>query len=283
MADATETTMTTMEDLLSETGAGTELDLTGTSNTPYDEELDSPIIGQQYLAKFHPLTNYETEYEERESSVVSGVHFNTPREMQTYLDSGYEKISVEEQNELVNGKIRNIVTKELCDRPPVIIPLETKKESLISRVNSFTAKNITGGFEFEVTSGSQTGLAKFDSSEQDQMTFSTMYAASQSPNFETTEPYNGFIPMRGYPITISEVNGESVKTIGEEKLVYLLDKQNMQFFSDSLALHIGSCKQYGWSLQYKVNGATEETWDTVYAEVMAIVAPEELEKENSAK
>lgn len=280
MADATETTMTTMEDLLSETGAGTELDLTGTSNTPYDEELDSPIIGQQYLAKFHPLANYETEYEERESSVVSGVHFNTPREMQTYLDSGYEKISVEEQNELVNGKIRNIVTKELCDRPPVIIPLETKKESLISRVNSFTAKNITGGFEFEVTSGTVTGLAKFDSSEQDQMTFSTMYAASQSPNFETTEPYNGYIPMRGYPIT---VNADGTKVVSDIKNVYYLNAQNMQYFSDALALHIGSCKQYGWYLQSKVNQATEETWDAVYAEVMAIVAPEELEKETAAE
>ena len=126
------TTMTSMESLLKETGAGTELDLTGTSSTPYDETLDSPIIGQQYLAKFHPLANYETQYEERESSVVSGVHFNTPREMQTYLDDGYEKISVDMQNGLVNGKIRDIKTKELVDRPPVIIPLEDKKSSLFT-------------------------------------------------------------------------------------------------------------------------------------------------------
>ena len=278
---AEETKLTSMTDLLEETGAGnSSLDLSSTSQVPYDEELDSPIIGQQYCAKFKPITNYEDQYEERESSVVSGVHYNTLREMQVYLDKGYEKITVAEQEALVNGKVRNIVTKELCDRPPVIIPLQSKKDSLLSRVNSFTAKNITGGFEFEVTSGTVTGLAKFDSSEQDQMTFSTMYAASQSPNFETTEPYNGYIPMRGYPVT---VNADGTKVVSDIKNVYYLNAQNMQYFSDALALHIGSCKQYGWYLQSKVNQATEETWDAVYAEVMAIVAPEELEKETAAE
>ena len=273
MADATETTMTTMEELLEQTGSGSELDLTGTSTTPYDETLDSPIIGQQYCAKFKPVKNYEDVYEERESSVVSGVHYNTLREMQVYLDKGYEKITIEEQNELVNGKIRRIDTKELCDRPPIIIPLSQKQAGLLSRINSYTAKKITGGFEFTVTSGPVTGTAIFDSSEQDQMTFSTMYAASQSPNFETTEPYNGFIPMRGYPVTENEETGE--KIVSDTKVVYYLNAENMQFFSDALALHIGSCKQYGWSLQAKVKEATEETWDAVYAEIIAIVAPED--------
>ena len=99
----TETNITSMEDLLAETGAGgSDLDLTGTSTVEYDETLDSPIIGQQYLAKFEPLKGHEDELEERKSSVVSGVHFNTLREMQTYLDDGYEKITVAEQEALVN-------------------------------------------------------------------------------------------------------------------------------------------------------------------------------------
>ena len=264
------TTMTSMESLLKETGAGTELDLTGTSSTPYDETLDSPIIGQQYLAKFHPLANYETQYEERESSVVSGVHFNTPREMQTYLDDGYEKISVDMQNGLVNGKIRDIKTKELVDRPPVIIPLEDKKSSLLSRIDNYTEKTITSGFEFNVTSGTITGPAMFDSTKEDQMTFSTMYAASQSPNFENTPPYNGFIPMRGRKIT-KDLNKTTV--VDTEKQIYQLDQNNMQFFSDALALHIGKCKQIGWSLQNKVNEADEGTWDKVSAEIEALINP----------
>ena len=88
--------ITSMEELMEETGVTpvSDVDLSTTSSQVYDEELDSPIIGQQYLAKFAPLQDHEDELEERKSSVVSGVHFNTLREMQTYLDDGYEKITV---------------------------------------------------------------------------------------------------------------------------------------------------------------------------------------------
>ena len=270
--------ITSMEELMQETGVTpvSDVDLSTTSSQVYDEELDSPIIGQQYLAKFAPLQDHEDELEERKSSVVSGVHFNTLREMQTYLDDGYEKITVAEQEGLVNGKVRNIATKELCDRPPVVISLESKKTSLLSRVDAYTAKSITGGFEFEVTSGTTTGLAVFDSTEQDQMTFATMYNASQSPNFETTEPYNGFIPMRGRAVTV--VDG--VKTVAEVKTVYMLNRENMQYFSDALALHIGACKQRGWALQNQVQGATEETWEAVYNAVLDVIDPNRESEQN---
>ena len=267
----TETNITSMEDLLAETGAGgSDLDLTGTSSIEYDETLDSPIIGQQYLAKFHPLENYEDQYEERESSVVSGVHFNTPREMQKYLDQGYEKITVDEQNALCNGKVRTIDTKELADKPPVIIPLADKKKNLEARVDSHTEKTITGGFYFTVTEGPVTGKAKFDSSKEDQMTFSTMYAASKSPDFAITEPYNGYIPMRGYPVSTA-VDGSEV--LGD-KIIYQLNAAMMQAFSDALALHIGSCKQVGWALKAKVEEATELNWETIEAEVLAVIGSE---------
>ena len=267
----TETNITSMEDLLAETGAGgSDLDLTGTSSIEYDETLDSPIIGQQYLAKFHPLENYEDQYEERESSVVSGVHFNTPREMQKYLDQGYEKITVDEQNALCNGKVRTIDTKELADKPPVIIPLADKKKNLEARVDSYTEKSITGGFYFTVTEGPVTGKAKFDSSKEDQMTFSTMYAASKSPDFATTEPYNGYIPMRGYPVSRA-VDGSEVLS---DKIIYQLNGAMMQAFSDALALHIGSCKQVGWALKAKVEEATELNWETIEAEVLAVIGSE---------
>ena len=270
----TESNITSMEDLLQETGAGTssDLDLSGTSTVEYDETLDSPIIGQQYLAKFHPLADYEDQYEERESSVVSGVHFNTPREMQKYLDQGYEKITVDEQNALCNGKVRTIDTKELADKPPVIVPLADKKKNLEARIDNHTEKSITGGFYFEVTEGPITGKAKFDSSKEDQMTFSTMYAASKSPDFETTEPYNGYIPMRGYPVSIA-VDGSEV--LGD-KIIYYLNTAMMQAFSDALALHIGACKQTGWALKAKVEEATVLTWENVEAEILAIIGtPEE--------
>lgn len=267
------TTMTSMEDLLSETGNG-DLDLSGTSNVPYDEELDSPIIGQQYLAKFHALENYETEYEERESSVVSGVHFNTAREMQTYLDDGYVKISVEEQNALVDGGVRRISDGMIVERPPVIVPFESKKAALLSRIDSYSAKRYVGGFYYNVTSGPLTGWGYFDSSEEDQQNFSTMYAATQSPNFETHPIYQGFIPMRGRVVTNK---GEESEVIAADKSMFYLNKENMQLFMDAFAEHVGYVKTEGWSLQNMVNNATEETWDEVEAQVLAVIGEESTE------
>lgn len=268
MSDST--TMTNMEDLLTETGSG-DLDLSETSNVVYDEELDSPIIGQQYLAKFHPLTDYETEYEERESSVVSGVHFNTAREMQVYLDDGYVKISVEEQNALVDGGVRRIADGAIVERPPVIVPFASKQAALLAKIDTYSAKRYVGGFYYNVTSGVLLGWGYFDSSEEDQQNFSTMYAATQSPNFESHPVYQGFIPMRGRVVTDK---GLETEVIAEDKSMYYLNKENMQLFMDAFAEHVGYVKTEGWNLQNMVNGATEETWDQVEAQVLAIIGEE---------
>ena len=256
-----ESGVTSMETLLSETGNG-DLDLSGTNGTPYDPDQDDPIIGQQYLATFADLKDYEDLYEERTSSVVSGVHFNTVREMETWIAKGYQKITVEEQNALVDGGVRRKSDGAIVPRPPVIIPLQSRIDSLLSQINNYTAEQITGGFEFEVTStipGGPLGLAKFDSSKEDQMTFSTMYAASKSPDFDTTEPYLGHIPMRGYPV----IDGE----VSDTKQVYFLDAANMQGFQDAMALHIGNCKMEGWELQSIANSATDETIDAVEQQI----------------
>jgi len=256
-----ESGMTSMETLLSETGNG-DLDLSGTNGVPYDEDQDAPIIGQQYLATFQDLKDYEDTLEERTSSVVSSVHFKTKREMQVWIDKGYEPITVEEQNALVNGGVRRKSDGQIVDRPPVIVPLSSRIDRLLSQIDGYTADQITGGFIFNVTStipGGPLGSAKFDSSKEDQMTFSTMYAASKSPDFDTTEPYLGHIPMRGYPI----VDGE----VSDTKQVFYLDAANMQGFSDALALHIGNCKMNGWQLQSKAKAATEETIDAVEQEI----------------
>lgn len=264
MPDNENTTLTSMEDLMEQTGAGSasDLDLSGTSNVPYDEDKDAPIIGQQYLATFQDLKDYEELYEERTSSIVSGVHYTTYRQMEEWIAKGYQKITVEEQNALVDGGVRRKSDGAIVPRPPVIIPLQSRIDSLLSQIDSYTAEQITGGFTFEVTStipGGPLGLAKFDSSKEDQMTFSTMYAASKSPDFDTTEPYLGHIPMRGYPV----VDGE----VSDTKQVYYLDAVNMQGFSDALALHIGNCKMNGWQLQSKAKAATEETIDAVEQEI----------------
>ncbi len=245
------TTLTSMEDLMDQTGAET-------SNAPYDEE-DDRIEGQQYLATFQDLKDYEDLYEERTSSIVSGVHFETKTQMQEWIAKGYQMITVEEQEALVNGGVRRKSDGAIVDRPPVIVPLEDRIARLISQINDYTANRIVGGFAFEVTSGPVTGTAKFDSSKEDQMTFATMYAASKSPDFETTPPYNGFIPMRGY----KAISGG----FEPEKTVFYLNAENMQRFSDALALHIGTCKTEGWQLQNTAKAATAETIDTVEQQI----------------
>ena len=249
--------LTSMTELLDETGNG-DLDLSGTNGVPYDEDQDAPIIGQQYLATFQDLKDYEDLYEERTSSVVSGVHFNTKREMQVWLDKGYQKITVEEQNALVNGGVRRKSDGMIVPRPPVIIPLQNRIDSLIGQINNYTAEQITGGFVSEVTSGPNPGTAKFDSTTNDQNTFSMMYAAAQSPDFETSE-YHGVIPVRGY----RAISGG----FEPEKEVFYLNTENMQRLMDNLALHIGQCKIVGWNLQAKASAATAETIDAVEAEI----------------
>lgn len=251
--------LTSMTELLDETGNG-DLDLSGTNGVPYDEDQDAPIIGQQYLATFQDLKDYEDTLEERTSSVVSGVHFKTKREMQVWLDKGYQKITVEEQNALVNGGVRRKSDGVIVDRPPVIIPLQNRIDSLLGQINNYTAGRITGGFIFEVTSTPVTGKAMFDSSKEDQMTFSTMFAASQSPDFPDHPVYHGRIPMRGRAVS-------DMGLIADEKTIYYLDTENMLAFESALAEHIGTCKTEGWQLQSIANSATAETIDAVEQQI----------------
>ena len=280
-----------MEDLLTETGASTnpELDLSGTTAHEFDEELDSPIVAQQYLAKFHDMEDYP-ELEERETSVVSGVHFNTVREMNTYLEDGFEKISVEEQNELVNGKVRNKATKELVDRPVKELTLAQKKSSLLSKIDAYSQKQYVSGFAFEVEKDNEETKAWFDTTDEDQSNFQTMYAASKSPDFETDPTYQGKIPMRGIPYDVYVSQSETATHSGESmstqdwnalKQMYYFDAATMQRFMDDLARNIGTIKVTGWTLQNQVNTATEENFDQVQAAIYeAIGYVEETTEEN---
>ena len=229
-----------------------------------EEEIDPLDViipaDSQYLATFQPLKDYEDEYEERTSSIVSGIHFNTLREMQPFLEQGYQLITVEEQNALVDGGVRRLSDGAIVERPPVIIPLEDKISMLLNKIDAYTEAQITGGFIYTVTSTPVTGRGKFDSTKEDQMTFSTMYAASKSPDFDEHPIYHGRIPMRGYPVNDQDV-------VSDTKTVYYLDAENMQRFSDTMALHIGACKTRGWELQNIAKSATEETYDAIEAQI----------------
>lgn len=119
----------------------------------------------------------------------------------------------------------------------------TKLQSMkLTEIDEMTRKEITGGFI-----STAKGAANFyDSAEADQLTFSAMYAASKSPNFETTEPYCGSIPIR------------AVTPNKGEKEILQHNAAEMQKLIDDLALHIGHCKQIAWQLQEQVKAAVSQ-------------------------
>lgn len=128
------------------------------------------------------------------------------------------------------------------------LTLDELRDKKFEEIQKWTEEAIVGGFtmvqnDLEVI---------FDSDVDTQNTMAIMYNASQSPDFETTEPYNGLIPCRG------RVKGS------DEKIVFYLAKNDIQRFIDTLALHIGACKQHGWELQTMLNEAiTKEDIDNI--------------------
>lgn len=118
--------------------------------------------------------------------------------------------------------------------------LDALKQQKLSAIDALTRKHITSGFVSTAKGTANT----YDSTEEDQMTFATMYAASRSADFSTNETYHGQIPIRAVP------QG------GTTKVVLCHNTAEMQKLIDDLALHIGKCKQIGWTLQSQVSSAT---------------------------
>lgn len=129
---------------------------------------------------------------------------------------------------------------------------EEEQAAKLEQVDIWTRQAIIGGF-VSTAKGSE---YIYDSTDADQSTLRTMYIASQSPDFATTVPYNGQIPIRAVPKD------------GNEKVVLGHDKAEMQKLMDDMALHIGVCKQRGWELQAAANAATtQEELDAIHWEV----------------
>lgn len=226
-------------------------------------EQEELIVGKVYLSKFD-------EDGKRVGTVVSDVHFKTASGKQKYLDEGYIEIptDIQETYYATNKYYRDPETGEPTLIPDPVIPLSSKKTSLLSKINAYTKSNITGGFKSiaGIPSDATYTYITYDSDEDTQQTMSIVYAASKSADFATSS-YAGVVPCRGIP-------GEAT-----DKQIFNLDASAIQKFEDDLGIHIGTCKQEGWVLQNKCNDATEVDWDTVYAEIMAIVDPDGLAKE----
>lgn len=129
------------------------------------------------------------------------------------------------------------------------------KEQVLQTLDEQTSKWITSYFK----SNANGVLAYYDCEKEDQITFSAMYSASQSPAFETTEPYNGRIPIRAR------------LSLDGEKQVYYHNKDQMQKLMDDLALHIGACKIKGWHYQEQIDSATDEQLQGILQSILSEV------------
>lgn len=135
------------------------------------------------------------------------------------------------------GKTEKEILQEITKLKPR--DLDELKAAKLLEIDKMTKQHITGGFK----SAAKGTMHIYGSTEVDQLTFSAMYAASKSPDFETTEPYHGQIPIRTVP------EGQ------REKIVIWHSATQMQKVIDDLALHIGRCKQIGWKLQEQAKAA----------------------------
>lgn len=113
------------------------------------------------------------------------------------------------------------------------------KQAKLDEIALWTRRAITGGF----VSAAKGKKHRYDSEDGDQSTFAAMYNASRSADFAAAEPYSGQIPIRAVPLG------------GTEKVVLPHDATEIQALVDDLALHIGWCKERGWSLQQAVAAA----------------------------
>lgn len=154
----------------------------------------------------------------------------------------FVELSEEEYQMYCAGCVRDAETGKPTELPSITNFKELQKAKL-AEIDEMTRQRITGGF----TSAAKRTAHIYDSAEVDQLTFSAMYAASKSPDFETTAPYLGKIPIRAVP------EGES------EKIIVLHNAVEMQKVIDDLALHIGTCKQIGWQLQEQAKAAKNQS------------------------
>lgn len=164
-------------------------------------------------------------------------YFNDKNELQTFSNVPLVLPGTTEVESDVDYSGKWIV---LSDEGIVEVVEETTetvtKEMALTVLSEETAKWITSGFK---SSAVESGLL-YDSTAHDQLTLTMMHAASLSPNFETTAPYYGAIPIR------------AKRELSADKEIFNHNATQMQLLIDDLALHLGDCKKRGWLYQVRI-------------------------------
>ena len=117
-------------------------------------------------------------------------------------------------------------------------PLDELKAAKLSEVNAWTAAKITGGF----ISNASGAPVTYDSDKDTQLTMQGIALNVNSELFAKKYP-TGY-PVRGYP------EGSDTKQI------FMLTPEQVMRWQADLSMHIGACKQAGWTKQEKVQATT---------------------------
>lgn len=127
-----------------------------------------------------------------------------------------------------------------------IAPLDYQKKYKLAEVNAWTAAKITGGF---VSSASGAPVT-YDSDKDTQLTMQGIALNVQTELF--AEKYPDGCPVRGYAAG------------SDTKQIYMLTPDQVMAWCADLSMHIGTCKQAGWTKQAEVAAAqTKEELEAI--------------------
>lgn len=125
---------------------------------------------------------------------------------------------------------------------PNLVTLDELKAQKLQAIDQWTANKITGGF----TSSASGEPVRYDSDKDTQLTMQGIALNVHTAQF--AEKYPDGCPVRGYQI----VEGVA---IASEKTIFMLTAEQVLAWCADLSIHIGTCKQEGWTKQAAVRAA----------------------------
>ncbi len=163
-------------------------------------------------------------------------------EIKNFLANGYYLVNETDFNKLIGNADKEYLIADDGTIYPKPAPsaeelLPQAKSAKLAQIDSLTAAKIVGGFTSTCTGTAVT----YDSDKDTQLTMQGIALNVNSDTF--AEKYPDGCPVRGY------VGDDTTKSV-----LYLTPAQVLAWQAD-LSIHIGTCKQWGWSKQAEVEAA----------------------------
>lgn len=190
-------------------------------------------MANQYFANYNP----------EDGSILGfytpDIHDSIPQPALAITEGQWQECLSSQGNfKVINGVLTN--TYVAPTDAEILASAQTAK---LTELSDACATAITAGFQ----SSAMGSLYQYDSTSEDQANLSAMYQATRLPNFATTPPYNGEIPLRACPVAKDG-------TVGAKVVLEHNTAEIQQMFMDML-LHTGTCKQNLWTKQGLVAAA----------------------------